>query len=177
MTFSEMVSSVFYNALGQMLAVMTIFLIVSIKRKISSWRYPVRTWTLDSLHEVSSGQSVREPPVPRRSFSSLVSNPWMKFASHVLFELLSLICLGFRSLFSFFCELPENWWFVINKNVLTKRQTGFTFLSHFLFVFAEGDISYKTYNTNDYLVRMRDSYKRFVKTWIRFANPWIRFVS
>ena len=24
---------------------------------------------------------------------------------------------------------------------------------------------------------MRDSYKRFVKTWIRFANPWIRFVS
>jgi hypothetical protein len=102
MTFSEMVSSVFYNALGKLLAVMTIFLIVSIKRKISSWRYPVRTWTLDSLHEVSSGQSVREPPVPRRSFSSLVSNPWMKFASHGLFELLSLICLGFRSLFSFF---------------------------------------------------------------------------
>ncbi len=28
-----------------------------------------------------------------------------------------------------------------------------------------------------HLVRMRDSYKRFVKTWIRFANPWIRFVS
>jgi hypothetical protein len=26
-------------------------------------------------------------------------------------------------------------------------------------------------------LRMRDSYKRFVKTWIRFANPWIRFVS
>jgi hypothetical protein len=26
-------------------------------------------------------------------------------------------------------------------------------------------------------VRMRDSYKRFVKTWIRFANPWIRIVS
>ncbi len=24
---------------------------------------------------------------------------------------------------------------------------------------------------------MRDSYKRFVKTWIRFATPWIRFVS
>ena len=24
---------------------------------------------------------------------------------------------------------------------------------------------------------MRDSYKRFVKTWIRFANPWIRTVS
>jgi hypothetical protein len=24
---------------------------------------------------------------------------------------------------------------------------------------------------------MRDSYKRFVKTWIRFANPWIRIVS
>jgi hypothetical protein len=24
---------------------------------------------------------------------------------------------------------------------------------------------------------MRESYKRFVKTWIRFANPWIRFVS
>ncbi len=23
---------------------------------------------------------------------------------------------------------------------------------------------------------MRESYKRFVKTWIRFANPWIRFV-
>jgi hypothetical protein len=28
-----------------------------------------------------------------------------------------------------------------------------------------------------YLIRMRDSYKRFVKTWIRFANPWIRIVS
>ena len=27
------------------------------------------------------------------------------------------------------------------------------------------------------LLRMRDSYKRFVKTWIRFANPWICFVS
>ncbi len=27
------------------------------------------------------------------------------------------------------------------------------------------------------MVRMRESYKRFVKTWIRFANPWIRFVS
>jgi hypothetical protein len=26
-------------------------------------------------------------------------------------------------------------------------------------------------------LRMRESYKRFVKTWIRFANPWIRFVS
>ncbi len=25
-------------------------------------------------------------------------------------------------------------------------------------------------------LRMRESYKRFVKTWIRFANPWIRFV-
>ncbi len=24
---------------------------------------------------------------------------------------------------------------------------------------------------------MRDSYKRFVKTWISFANPWIRTVS
>ena len=24
---------------------------------------------------------------------------------------------------------------------------------------------------------MRDSYKRFVKTWIRFANPWIRIDS
>ena len=24
---------------------------------------------------------------------------------------------------------------------------------------------------------MRDSYKRFVKTWIRFANPWIRTIS
>jgi hypothetical protein len=24
---------------------------------------------------------------------------------------------------------------------------------------------------------MRESYKRFVKTWIRFANPWIRTVS
>ncbi len=24
---------------------------------------------------------------------------------------------------------------------------------------------------------MRESYKRFVKTWIRFANPWIHFVS
>ncbi len=23
---------------------------------------------------------------------------------------------------------------------------------------------------------MRESYKRFVKTWIRFANPWIRIV-
>ncbi len=36
----------------------------------------------------------------------------------------------------------------------------------------------------DKILRMRDSYKRFVKTgirfanpWIRFANPWIRFVS
>jgi hypothetical protein len=27
------------------------------------------------------------------------------------------------------------------------------------------------------IVRLRDSYKRFVKTWIRFANPWIRTVS
>ena len=134
MTFSEMVSSVFYNALGKLLAVMTIFLIVSIKRKISSWRYPVRTWTLDSLHEVSSGQSVREPPVPRRSFSSLVSNPWMKFASHVLFELLSLICLGFRSLFSFFCELPENWWFVINKNVLKDKRVLLFYLIFCLFL-------------------------------------------
>ena len=26
-------------------------------------------------------------------------------------------------------------------------------------------------------LRMRDSYKRFVKTWIRFANPWIRIDS
>ncbi len=26
-------------------------------------------------------------------------------------------------------------------------------------------------------LRMRDSYKRFVKTWIRFANPWIRFAN
>jgi hypothetical protein len=25
-------------------------------------------------------------------------------------------------------------------------------------------------------LRMRDSYKRFVKTWIRFANPWVRTV-
>ncbi len=24
---------------------------------------------------------------------------------------------------------------------------------------------------------MRDSYKRFIKTWIRFANPWIRIDS
>jgi hypothetical protein len=24
---------------------------------------------------------------------------------------------------------------------------------------------------------MRESYKRFIKTWIRFANPWIRTVS
>ncbi len=28
-----------------------------------------------------------------------------------------------------------------------------------------------------YYLRMRDSYKRFVKTWIRFANPWIRTIS
>jgi hypothetical protein len=28
-----------------------------------------------------------------------------------------------------------------------------------------------------WVVRMRDSYKRFVKTWIRFANPWIWFIS
>jgi hypothetical protein len=28
-----------------------------------------------------------------------------------------------------------------------------------------------------FVIRMRESYKRFVKTWIRFANPWIRFVS
>jgi len=26
-------------------------------------------------------------------------------------------------------------------------------------------------------LRMWESYKRFVKTWIRFANPWIRTVS
>ncbi len=26
-------------------------------------------------------------------------------------------------------------------------------------------------------LRMRESCKRFVKTWIHFANPWIRFVS
>jgi hypothetical protein len=26
-------------------------------------------------------------------------------------------------------------------------------------------------------LRMRESHKRFVKTWIRFANPWIRTVS
>ncbi len=25
-------------------------------------------------------------------------------------------------------------------------------------------------------LRMRELYKRFVKTWIRFANPWIHFV-
>jgi hypothetical protein len=28
-----------------------------------------------------------------------------------------------------------------------------------------------------FLIRMRESYKRFVKTWICFANPWICFVS
>ncbi len=28
---------------------------------------------------------------------------------------------------------------------------------------------------NIYYLRMRELYKRFVKTWIRFANPWIRF--
>ncbi len=28
-----------------------------------------------------------------------------------------------------------------------------------------------------FFLRMRDSYKRFVKTWIRFANPWIRIDS
>ncbi len=33
----------------------------------------------------------------------------------------------------------------------------------------------KSYNY--FFVRLRDSYKRFVKTWIRFANPWIRTVS
>ncbi len=27
------------------------------------------------------------------------------------------------------------------------------------------------------LVRLRESYKRFVKTWIRFMNPWICIVS
>ncbi len=31
-------------------------------------------------------------------------------------------------------------------------------------------------NTRNKL-RMRESYQRFVKTWIRFANPWIHFVS
>ena len=31
--------------------------------------------------------------------------------------------------------------------------------------------------TIDKELRLRDSYKRFVKTWIRFANPWIRTVS
>ncbi len=30
---------------------------------------------------------------------------------------------------------------------------------------------------NIFFLRLRDSYKRFVKTWIRFANPWIRTVS
>jgi hypothetical protein len=31
--------------------------------------------------------------------------------------------------------------------------------------------------TKEKKLRMRESYKRFVKTWIRFANPWIRTVS
>jgi hypothetical protein len=41
----------------------------------------------------------------------------------------------------------------------------------------------KVLNLKKYLInnvselRMRDSYKRFVKTWIRFANPWIRIDS
>jgi hypothetical protein len=26
-------------------------------------------------------------------------------------------------------------------------------------------------------IRMQESYKRFIKTWIHFANPWIRTVS
>jgi hypothetical protein len=35
----------------------------------------------------------------------------------------------------------------------------------------------KTLNiTYPYLLRMRESYKRFVKTWIGFANPWIRII-
>jgi hypothetical protein len=38
--------------------------------------------------------------------------------------------------------------------------------------------SFNKVNGDEVLVlRMRDSYKRFVKTWIRFANPWIRTVS
>ena len=28
-----------------------------------------------------------------------------------------------------------------------------------------------------FYLRMQESYKRFVKTWIRFANPWIHIVS
>ncbi len=28
-----------------------------------------------------------------------------------------------------------------------------------------------------FFLRLRESYQRFVKTWISFANPWIRFVS
>ncbi len=31
--------------------------------------------------------------------------------------------------------------------------------------------------SNDFEVRMQESYKRFIKTWIRFVNPWIRIVS
>ena len=38
-------------------------------------------------------------------------------------------------------------------------------------------INVRKFTNEDFFVRMRDSYKRFVKTWIRFANPWIRFVS
>jgi hypothetical protein len=38
------------------------------------------------------------------------------------------------------------------------------------------DIFCLIYFNIDEFVRMRESYKRFVKTWIRFANPWIRFV-
>ncbi len=33
-----------------------------------------------------------------------------------------------------------------------------------------------THFLNRFIVRLRDSYKRYVKTWIRFANPWIRTV-
>ncbi len=35
----------------------------------------------------------------------------------------------------------------------------------------------RTVIPNYYFLRMRDSYKRLVKTWIRFANPWIRIDS
>jgi len=28
-----------------------------------------------------------------------------------------------------------------------------------------------------FYLRMQESYKRFVKTWIRFSNPWIHIVS
>jgi hypothetical protein len=36
---------------------------------------------------------------------------------------------------------------------------------------------YSKMKINGFLVRMRESYKRFVKTWIRSQSVWVRFVE